>query len=82
MAYKVKITAITQNLEKITINYQILGHADQIIADAQTLSLNGSEKFSLTEVKGNLLEKARRMQNAESVVVSMQTFVGQSITVD
>ena len=82
MAYKVKITAINQNLGNITISYQILGHTDQIVADGQTLSLSGSEKFSLTEVKGNLLEKARRMQNAESVVGAMQGFVGQSIAVD
>lgn len=82
MAYKVKITNVEQNIAKITVTYQVLNDDDQLVVDGQSCEIGDPNNATLSGIKGELLQLAKDMQEADTRAVELQSCIGTVIPVD
>ena len=82
MAWKSKITAIEQNVEKITITYDILNDSNVVVEQGQQIIVSNPTEATLTSLKAQLIDKAKKMSLAYAKVVELTPAIGAVLDVD
>ena len=82
MAWKSKITAVEQNVEKVTITYDILNDSGVIQASGQQIVVSNPVEATLSSIKADLMEVAKGMSLASERTTELSAFINAEIEVD